>query len=482
MFEGSLSVKTLALVAALDGVAGQAPADLDPAQALVDAGALLVAADRLRAVALARVADIERRQLHELDNSPSTSAWVAEQATSMSRGEVALARQLDRVPQVAARIPAGGLSLDNGVLISQALRRLRPHVDRPDGLIDGQPGEQVIGAVVQDGVRSLVGESRGGLRDEDPLLRRLLIELHDIATRPLAQLARLEAAFLVLARHVERGQLKAALGVLVDAVLPNELAKRSEDSEHNRHLDLRLDQEQACWEVHGQLDLETGELLHTAVIAAMATDADNPADTAAAAQARERGLDPYEEGCRQVRTTGQRRHDGLRLALRRLLDSGALGSRGKHVPHIAVLATEHALHAEPGALPARAASGARVPRWLVQRWVCGSAMTRFLFSLGHRVIESSHTDRTLRPHERRIKELETGGVCEAAGCSRGTATGHRLVPHHATLYAVDPTTSLDDAVLLCEVSHHDLHEGNRNVRLKNGRVLTPHGWLQQEAA
>jgi hypothetical protein len=475
-----MSSEVLALIAALDAVAAQPPADLAPAVALADASAVLVAADRLRAVALARVADVERRQLHDLDDSPSTAAWVAEQATSVSRGEIALARQLDRVPQVAERIAAGGLSLDGGVQISRALNHLRPHVDRPDGLIDGQPGEEVVGAVVIDGIRMLVAEARGGLSDDDPLLARLGQELTEVAERPTTQLARLEAGFLVLARYVERSRLRSALERLVDALLPQQL----EDAAANAHRERRLElvRDQSGWTVRGRLDLECGELLHTALTAAMATDEDNPADTAAAAALREQGLDPYADGCVQVRTTGQRRHDGLRLALRRLLDSGALGQRGRQVPHIAVTVTDAALHRRPGAAAARTASGATLPMSLVQRLVCGSAMTRFLLSLGHQVVETSHTDRTLRPHERRIKELETGGVCEAAGCTRGTATGHRLVPHHPTLYAVDPHTSLEDAVLLCEVSHRDVHEGNRNVRLKDGRVLTPSGWLEQGVA
>jgi hypothetical protein len=114
--------------------------------------------------------------------------------------------------------------------------------------------------------------------------------------------------------------------------------------------------------------------------------------------------------------------------------------------------------------------------------LCDSAITRFVLSLGSRVIEMSHTERTLKPHERRIKLLETGGVCQAAGCSKGLHSGHPLVPHHVTAYARCRETSLAQTVLLCDGSHHDLHVGSRTIRLKDGRRLSAAGWVDGAAA
>lgn len=478
----SLPVQLALLVSGLDLMGVQVPADIPGGQALLETQVLLVQLDRLKALALRRVADVDTRQLHALDDSPSTAAWVAEQQTSMARSDVALAKRLDRFPQLAARIASGGLSIDGGVQISRALARLRPHVDRPDGLIDSQPGEEALTGVIIDGVRTLVGEAAGGLADDDLRLVRLMRDLTEIAARPVSQLARLEAAFLALAARVERGLLRDALGVLVDALLPNELAKRADDAHNNRGLELVRDDDGAGWTVRGRLDLECGELLHTTLTAAMETDPDNPFDTTAAEELRAQGLDPYADGCVQVRSRPKRRHDALKLLLRRLLTSGALGQRGKHVPQIAITISEPALHDQPGALPGRARSGARWPAGLVRRLLCDSAITRFVLSLGHRVVEASHTERTLKPHERRIKDLETGGVCQAAGCSNGDATGYRLVPHHPTPYSIDPVTSLQDSVLFCELTHHDVHVGGRTVRLKDGRVLGPLGWIQKRSA
>ena len=92
-------------------------------------------------------------------------------------------------------------------------------------------------------------------------------------------------------------------------------------------------------------------------------------------------------------------------------------------------------------------------------------------SMGGKVVETSHTQRTLTSHERKIKQIETGGTCEAAGCTRpGT------VPHHVEPWAKTHATSLDDTALLCESTHHDVHHG-RTIRLKEGRRFDANGWL-----
>ena len=171
----------------------------------------------------------------------------------------------------------------------------------------------------------------------------------------------------------------------------------------------------------------------------------------------------------------QRRHDALRNGLRRYLDSGIAGLRDKVAPHLSVTVSVSALHDAPGALGPVAGSGALLPRSLVRSWWCDSAVSRFVVGLGGKVLEASHTERTLKSRERRAKRIETGGHCQGAGCSRGP--GSRLVPHHPTPWAVCGTTSLAETVLLCEQSHHDLHSGGHVLRLKDGRLLGPDGWV-----
>ncbi len=474
-----LSGPAQAVVDAVSAVAAQGAVDLPGSQALLEAGVLLTQLEALHAVVLSRVADVDRRQLHTLAGAPSTASWVAQQQTSLDRAEVALARRLGGLPLVSAELSARRLSVQGARRVAAALTQLRRHVDRPDGLIDGQNGQQVVTAVIVDGIRQLVCEAHGGLEEDSPLLMPLVTELTDIAGRQVSELRRLEAGFVLLARHVEAGLLPAALSRLLDAVLPGELERRAADAHADRGFGMRRKDDGSGWEIcDGELDLECGELLDTLLNAELAVDQDNPADTAAYSQLREEGWTLVEDlpTCGGPRSLRQRRHDALKNGLRRYLDAGISGPRDKVAPHLNVTVGLDTLHSAPGALPAVAGSGATLPVSLIRQWWCDSELTRFVLSLGRKVIETSHTARTLKAHERRAKLIETGGRCQAAGCSRGP--GSRLTPHHATPWAACGTTSLADSVTVCEQTHHDLHSGGNIIRLRDGRWLGPLGWAR----
>jgi hypothetical protein len=277
----------------------------------------------------------------------------------------------------------------------------------------------------------------------------------------------------------------------VDALLPNELEKRAAAGHDDRGFSLRRKDDGSGWRVtEGDLDLECGELLSAVLAAELAADPDNPVDTVAFERLRAEGWqdgDPLPEagapgdaeplGPRSLR---QKRHDALRNGLRKILDSGVLGLRDKVAPHIGAVVGADWLEQRPGALPAvSTGSGARLPASLVRRWLCDSAVTRFVLSLGGRVIETSHTERTLKPHERRAKRLETGGRCQIAGCRCGP--GAPLVPHHPDAFARTGLTSCVDTALLCERHHHDLHTGKKVLRLRDGRWLSEDGWTDGPA-
>jgi hypothetical protein len=137
---------------------------------LADAAVLLQVVEQLRGACLTRVADVDARKLHLLDGAGSTGSWVEQQQTSLDRGEVALARRMGSLPTLDAAVRAGSLSIAVAERVGMALGKLRRHVDRPDGLIDGQPGEQALLGVIGHGIRSLLCQARGGLDDHDPLL------------------------------------------------------------------------------------------------------------------------------------------------------------------------------------------------------------------------------------------------------------------------------------------------------------------------
>lgn len=253
--------------------------------------------------------------------------------------------------------------------MATALDRVRRHLDRSDGRVDGHDAEAVLAHVVVEGVLFQVAEARGGFDEHDPALGRLVDDLVAIVEQPVPQVERFERGLLLLAEALEPKLLDAALERLVDAVLPEQLQDRADRGHEERGRKLVRKGDGSGWTIlRGDPDLECGELLFTVLTAAAATDPDNPVDTSSWAAQRDARDGPA------PRSRVQRDHDALALGLRALLDAGALGIRGKRVAHVLVTVPLSSLQGEPGSLPAVAASGAPLPGGLVRRLLCDSRL------------------------------------------------------------------------------------------------------------
>ena len=476
------------LEAAVEVLRGRCHPDLAGELALTETSRLLLAVERLRAVSLSWLADVHTRGLHDLAGAPTTSSWVGAQQVGVDSAAIALAKRLNAVPAVHRAVLEGRLSLRAAEAVAVALDKLRGRLDHPDGLIDNQNAETAVHNMITSGVLMALAQGAGGYRDDDPQLAALRAELTALAAHPTCQRERIEAAFVLLAEHLAPGLLRDELGRLVDALLPQQLTDRCENAHQQRAFTMTRSYDGTGWQVtRGQLDTECGELLFTVLAAARATDPDNPADTAAWASRRRQDnntLDGVAAGDAAVfveprapRSKVQRDHDALALGLRALLDSGALGTRGKAVPHLLITVPLAALNDEPGGAPAIAASGASIPAPLARRWLSDSHLTRLVLSLGRRVIETSHTQRTLKAHERHALHVQWGGRCAAAGCP--SPPGTPLVPHHPNSWASTRTTSYTDSIPVCHHTHHDLHQGHKTIRLRDGRYLSADGWTDR---
>lgn len=476
-----------ALLAAVDALAAQDPVSLPGPTALARTRALLQSVERLRALSCEALADVETRQLHALDDSPSLTSWVKGLSVpGVDDRDVTLSRRLRQVSQIREELRAGRMSGRTATTLTTAVARARPFLDRPDGLIDALDAEPVLQGVLVDGAVSLMAEQIGGAADADTRLTRLRGELEELNDPTRTQLARWEAALVVFARECDPALLRSGIGMLVDALLPNEHDKRARKAEDDRGLDLHRNPLGSGWRVTGDLDDETGEMLATVLDTAAATDPAATEDTRRHADGRQalddETLAPHLWPLDQPapRSRRQQRHDAFKRGLQALLDHGVLGVRGKALPHVAVTASQDFVDGLPGSLPARTDHGARLSREQVRRLLCRSTFTRLLLDARHRVVEVSHTQRTSTALERLILKVQGGAVCLGAGCARGPATGHRLIPHHGSLFSHTGTTELDDVVLLCEVDHdHELHSRKRHIRLKDGRVLGPDGWIRR---
>lgn len=76
------------------------PGQLGDAQVRLDTRALFELADRVQALGVRCLAEVDRRGLHRLDDSPTTTACARAQVLPVSGAHIALARRLDALTPV----------------------------------------------------------------------------------------------------------------------------------------------------------------------------------------------------------------------------------------------------------------------------------------------------------------------------------------------------------------------------------------------
>lgn len=235
------------------------------------------------------------------------------------------------------------------------------------------------------------------------------------------------------------------------------------------------------YRVDGQLTVEHGEQLHTALHTVMGV----PAAT-----------DP--------RSTGQRRAQGLADLARLALDHGLVGAGGAsrpqvtvHVDHPTLMdlleraaarageCTRDALGApfdsaaaSPTARPfgsddahrrPRYEGGTVVPRHVLDRLACDSAWNRVIFGPDSQVLDAGRTQRTYTG-PKRAAVVARDVHCRFPGCTAPPAISE---VHHTRHWARDRgSTAVDEGILLCW-HHHDLthRRGIRIARESDGWVF-----------
>ena len=470
------------LQALVEQLSAVSPADLPAARALADGEALLAAEQALRVLNLRRIGDVSARGLHELVGYRSAKAWVRAHRPDGDAGDARLALQLRRHSVLREAVEEGVIPLASARKVAVALARLEASVDRADLLIDGQPGDEVLLAVVEH-VLSIVCRHLAGLAEDDPRLAELVARAKDCLVSG-SQLEVLERALTWLAEEIPARQLAGPIDEIVCALLPSELEDREERGHERRGLTLTRLEDGSGWHLCGDLDLEAGERLWTALRAEAARDPQNPTDTAAWEQARANGdadlwsLGADLAGAEHPRGRRTRMHDALSRVLARYLEAGLGGSHAKRPVQVYVTLSEATLADRPGAPPPRAASGRLIPRAVVRRWWCDSSVTAFVLSLGGKALRAVHGQRTLSADEQTALLLESGGRCIGDGCCPDAPDP--LVPlraHHVLGFAENQITSLDESVLVCDVLHGDLHDRKLTVRLRDGRYLRESGFV-----
>ena len=458
------------------------PTLLTPDQALADLKELMRSEQVLRLARLARMTDAETRRLATMENQPSLMSWVRRHFPDVRRDDVPLAGRLRPYVHLRLHVKERAVTVEAASLVGRALDKLRRHVDRPDGLIDGLPSDEVVAAVV-DNVGPLVAAARMGLEDDDPLLIELLTTVSQINRSSGTDLEKLEIAFTLMGRLIPQQLLGRALEEQVDAVLPNLLELRGEKGYDTRSM--RIDRSRAYGggRITVDADDELMELADTVIAGAARLDPANPDDTEAKRQIRENpelseNDVENDSDVRFPRTRGQRLHDAFKLILHQHLAAGLGGSYDKAPVAVSVVVSQKALEGAPGALPATSAGGRRIPRHLLRRWWCDASITALVVSQGLIPLGLTHEQRTLTARERKASKVQHGGVCDGIRCCSPHDPLTVLVPHHVRSWAKFGKTSMTETVWLCPRLHDAVHRG-KTVPLRNGRWLNQHGWTEE---
>jgi hypothetical protein len=98
-------------------------------------------------------------------------------------------------------------------------------------------------------------------------------------------------------------------------------------------------------------------------------------------------------------------------------------------------------------------------------------------TLGGKALRAVHSQRTLTADEQTALLIESGGRCIGDGCCPDFDPLVPLRGHHVLGFAESSATCLEDMVPVCETLHHDLHDGKRTVRLRDGRYLNESGFV-----
>lgn len=436
------------LVGAIDALLDSPSVDLAPVHALQRLGTVLTENERLATVALDGVRDMDERELFGLDGAGSTAGWLRRRRCGGRPGMRAFARRLAECPVVREAIVAGELSTELAEKVCTALYAVPAEV----------PADRFAG-VVRDGAQTMLTEMFGGsavAEDVAELHRRCRTALADLsAGQPVLDPSeRLEPVFVFLAQKIPPAVLVRNLRDLTEGLAPSQFDEDLDERYDQEYLDLRqvLD---GRWHIVGDLDPETGAALDAELNRRMATAPDAPDRITSA-------------GKRRAQALGSLARDGI-------AQDGAGSDRA--AADISIVIHDTTITEQPGARPARTSDGTRLRLDTVRRLGCDGRIAAVVLNAYGQPVGASGTHRNATRRERRALEAQWGG-CAIDGCNQPYA---RTRPHHVIPWWLSKITRLKDLIPACDTHHHDIHEGARILRLRDGRHINPTGWADGPA-
>ena len=468
-----------ALVAAVDALMGQDLQALAGAVALDRCRTVLSQTERLGAVAATALADVAARELWADDGAGSLAGWLRQQ-TCGDVGRSTRSRRLAERPAVLAALATGSIGLVTADVLCRALADL-PEVSEP-GQVEG---------VLTGAVPELLSRwtARNALDPgHDPVAEARSAHLEQViadgcAATDAAPAERLEAAFVLLGQAVGPSMLASQLQLLADALVPEQLAADEQAAYDGRSLVLRKKKLSPGWRLDAHLTDEVG--------AALRAELDTRAEARRQAEARLRAA--AETGSDDVDAFGQVGPGTVPDATPRLKDDqlahdllGELledlnGVREPGAPAPTPLTVtagvdtaEDRLGALPGTLLLPTGPVPISPA-ATRRHGCHSRLSAVLLDAARTPVGASGSHRSATARERRALRAKWGDHCAGNGCA-----STRTVPHHVRPWWQTGRTTLEDLVPLCKGNHHDLHDGHRTLRLRDGRLIDENGWVEED--
>lgn len=248
---------------------------------------------------------------------------------------------------------------------------------------------------------------------------------------------RCESILVDLARTVDPSVVRRATAALITLVDP----KGAEDALHRayerRGVTLSVVGEHAY--LRGVLDVESAEMLQAALAPLMA-----PATG-------------------DMRSTPQRRADGLVDLAKRALDAGELPSLGSQRSHVSVVLDADTLQQGTGAVTLPW-TGAAIPVRSLMGTLCDAHVTPVVARRdtdgAWLPLNVGRASRTVTAGQARALVVRDGG-CVYPGCSRTAAF---CDAHHVVHWANGGPTDLDNLALLCRHHHTMLHREQWSLR------------------
>jgi len=397
------------------------------------------------ALLLAQVAEVDSRGIAARRGCPSTRAWLrsahriaAGEASVLVKTATALRGEL---PGVGAALAGGELSLAQAQVCVTAIADLpaqTPVACRPQAeatMIEaGRSFDPVLLARIGRRLAEIIDPDGVQARDEKPILDK---ESDAHRDRTLSLSPDTDGAGGWLRARLDAVGF-ATLAAYLDAATVPGLSP-----------DLRIG------------DKEARENTEARQIQATGADA-NSAEASAAADG-------------EIRTIGQRRHDALTEAIRRVLGVGDLPSAGGVKPRIVVTIPYDCLRDRTGA--GRLADGTPISPTLTRLLADDAEIVPVWLGPSGEPLDVGRSHRLYTGRIRTALDIRDRG-CAWPGCSRPPSW---CQAHHIRAWIDGGPTDLGNGILLCLFHHHEIDKADWTVTIRGGRAwFTPPHWIDPD--